>query len=231
MYKSFSAAVVIGLLTMGTANSASLLTNGSFEDSTAVTGKNNGATFSQLNTGPGASWDVWDNLNGWTKGSGSGIEVQSNRTLGSIDAQEGVHYVELDSNNNSSMFQDVFLAAGDYVLSFFYSPRTGNANTNGIDVSLGGVYSESFAGPGGALGSAVGTWSAIVRNITVGTDDTYRLTFGATLANDSYGGLIDNVALVGTNGTPAPVPLPAPALLLGAALGGLGLTRKMRKHA
>lgn len=216
---------------MGTAHSATLLTNGSFEDSTAVLGKNNNASFSQLNTGPGASWDVWDSLNGWTKGSGSGIEVQSDRTLGSIDAHEGVHYVELDSNNNSSMFQDVFLSAGEYVLSFFYSPRTGNVNTNGIDVSLGGAYSESFAGPGGSLGSAVGAWTAIVRNIQIATDDTYRLTFGASLANDSYGGLIDNIALVSNNSAPAPVPLPAPALLLGAALGGLGLTRKMRKQA
>lgn len=231
MYKSLSLAVAVGVFTLGTANAASLLTNGSFEESAAGLGKNNGATFSQLNTGPGASWDVWDSLNGWTKGSGSGIEVQSNRTLGSIDAQEGAHYVELDSNNNSSMFQDVFLAAGNYVLSFFYSPRTGNVNTNGIDVSLGGAYSESFAGPGGSLGSAVGDWSLIVRNISIAVDNTYALTFGATLANDSYGGLIDNVALVSNNSTPAPVPLPAPALLLGAALGGLGLTRKMRKRA
>jgi hypothetical protein len=53
------------------------------------------------------------------------------------------------------------------------------------------------------------------------TAGLFNLDFGATGRPDTYGGLIDNVSI-------APVPLPAGALLLLTAFGGLAVARKRK---
>ncbi len=210
------------LFLVAPASAASLLINGSFE--TGVPGNkaglNNGALFSNLNTS-GPSWDRWKKIDGWRTVSGSGIEIQSNRTLSTIDAQDGTHYVELDSNSNSRMVQTVALTAGNYILSFWYSPRTANAQTNPIEYNLGGIVGGRVTN--GYLGATVGTWTQILQTVTIAANGTYDLYFAAAGLSDSYGGLIDNVDL-------APVPLPAAGLGLMAALGGLGALRKRRQR-
>jgi hypothetical protein len=204
---------------------ASIVTNGSFEDPFATPGtRNGGQVFGQLLGGPGTSWNVWDAIPGWTTGSGAGIEIQSDRTLGSIDAAQGSHYVELDSTANSSMFQRVLLGVGRYELSFAYSPRTRDAASNGIDYSVDGLLTGRIDGPDGA--SRVGVWTTVSRGLDVRTAGSYVLSFGATGRSDSYGGLIDSVAI-----TPSAVPVPAALVLLATALGGLGVAARVLRAA
>lgn len=206
------------------ASAASIVTNGSFETGVPgnVGGLNFNSNFNNLNTS-GSSWDVWKSLNGWTSMSGPGIEVQSNRTLSTINAQEGTRYVELDSNGNSSMGQNVALQAGRYLLSFWYSPRTSNANTNGIEYAVGNLVSGAVTN-GNPAGAVPGTWTLVSALFTVKSAGSYLLAFGASGRNDTYGGLIDNVAI-----DPAPVPLPAAGVGLMLGLGSLAAMRRRRK--
>ncbi|MDW4497482.1 hypothetical protein R5H30_05775 [Sulfitobacter sp. D35] len=85
--------------------SAAIVVNGDFEDvnsSTPGAGLANGRSLSTLATS-GGGWDIYSALPGWTTVEGAGIEVQTNRTLRSIDAHSGQHYIELDSRKNSTM--------------------------------------------------------------------------------------------------------------------------------
>jgi hypothetical protein len=218
--KRFQAIAAATVLTaMASAGSASTVVNGSFED---VSG---GSVL--LNNG---SWVVYDTLPGWTTIDGNGIEVQTNPTLGSIDAQDGNRYVELDShpggNSNSTMRQQISLGVGEYRLSFFYSPRTTDASTNGIFYSVSEAISGGLdltygqvSGPSGTYPRTV--WTEVIATFTVATAGLFNLDFGATGRADTYGGLIDNVSI-------APVPLPAGAVLLLTALGGLAVARKRK---
>lgn len=204
------------------AHASPIVTNGGFESGVPGNkkGLNNGALFANLNTS-GPSWDRWLAINGWRRTYGSGIEVQSNRTLSTIDAQEGTHYVELDSNSNSGMKQTLNLGVGDYVLKFWYSPRTPQANTNGIEYAVGSL-TGGYVTTNKPTGAVVGVWTEIISKFRVGTRGSYDLNFSATGLSDSYGGLIDNVSV-------APVPLPAAGLGLMAALGGLASLKRRRK--
>jgi len=206
--KSLAVAAAASALLAGVA-SAVTVQNGSFED---VSGG-----VKTVNRG---SWSVYDSIPGWTMMGGNGIEVQTNATLRSIDAQDGNRYVELDSHprgaSNSSMYQMVSLAEGSYYLSFFYSPRTNDAATNGIRYSIGDI-SREVTGPG--AGVARGSWTEIVSKFSVSDTGPYMLLFSATGKADTFGGLIDNVSI-------APVPLPAAAWMLLAGVGGLALMRR-----
>jgi hypothetical protein len=198
------------------ASAATIVINGSFEDGVPgnTPGLNNGATFANMPTS-GPSWDRWTAINGWTTASGPGIEIQSNRTLGSIDAHSGSYYVELDSNGNSRMVQSVALAAGDYVLSFWYSPRTNVAGTNGISWQVGSLAA------GSVVNTAVGIWTQITTTFTVASAGSYALSFAAIGTSDSFGGFVDSVSI-----DPAPIPVPAAGFLLAGALGALALRRR-----
>ena len=228
MIKTILSALTAATVMTGAAN-ASIVQNGSFEQSPGVPGiRNNAQIFENLNSGPGASWQIWKSLPGWTTTSGAGIEIQSNRTLGSIDAQHGQHYVELDSNNNSSMLQTVTLAVGAYSLDFYYSPRTSNAATNGVSWSLDGLTSGTVTN--GTAGATVGNWSKITSVFNVAAAGTYSLIFSAEGISESYGGLIGNVAINGApNPGPAPVPVPAASILLLSAAGALAALRSKAK--
>ncbi|VDS07170.1 hypothetical protein PARHAE_00342 [Paracoccus haematequi] len=202
------AALSVSVVCLAGAASAATVVNGSFEDVSGLAGGG-------LNRG---SFGVYDTIPGWTKGSGSGIELQDNGTLTTHDAQDGNWYVELDSDDNSSMYQDItFAVAGIYRLSFYYAPRTTTPTDNGIDYSLGGLISGSIDGvfPAG--------WQEVATNFSVNAGDVLRLTFAATGINNSLGGFVDNVTI-------APVPLPASALLLGGAMAGIGFAGRRRRN-
>lgn len=222
--------ITLGSVLAAAPASAAIVTNGSFE-STVV--NENGTQFTSNNLadlkgGTGPSWNVFTNIEGWTTSNGSGIEIQSATTVPQIDAQDEDLYVELDSHNtgsNSTMTQTVSLDAGMYQLSFWYSPRIDNVsqNTNRIDYSLGGLFSESVSGPSsGPPETSFGTWTEITQEFTVGTDGNFALAFGAFGQEDTLGGFIDNVSITA-------VPLPAAAWLFLSALGGLGIIK--RKHS
>ena len=98
-----------------------------------------------------------------------------------------------------------------------------NANpaTNGIEYAIGSIAGGKVKN-GVPVGANVGTWVQIKTLFDVVKAGDYKLQFAAVGANDTYGGLIDNVSV-------APVPLPAAGFGLMAALGGLAAIRRRRK--
>lgn len=219
-------ALFAGLLGLGaaaphTASAATLLMNGSFEEAPTIRGQR-GGDFTQLSQS-GRSWDIFDALPGWYSNIDE-IEIQTNRTLGQIDAADGQYYVELDANRNSRISQDLFLTAGTYDLSFAYSPRMSNAGTNGLGLSLTGRFgtalSESYAGPNGTYQR--GEWSFITERFTIAQGGFYVLSFEGQGRSDSLGALLDDVSL-------AAVPLPAGVILMLSGLAGLVVLRHRRR--
>lgn len=197
-----------------------ILQNGSFEDSTGNNkGLVNHVTYGQLLTSS-SNWDMWKTVDKWKNVSGPGVEVQTNRTLSTIDAQDGNYYIELDSTANSSISQKVQLSQGTYLLSFWYSPRTALALTNSISYNLGRVVSGQVTN--GVNGARVGVWVEVKALFSIKSKGNYDLTFAATGLSDGFGGFIDNISI-------ETVPLPATGFGLFAALGGLGLMRRRRK--
>ena len=224
MKKIALAALLAGIASGSVVQAATIVQNGSFELSPGITGLK-GRSFNTLATSaPG--WDIFASLPGWTKLTGDGIEIQADAAVGQTDALFGEHYVELDSNNNSSMRQTLSLDPGRYLLSFWYSPRAlegRSSETNGIGYSVADLVG-SVTGPGGALGTTVGTWTEITAKFFVKTAGSYNLDFKAEGKSDSFGGFVDNVSV-------AAVPVPAAGLLLIGALGGLALLRRRRTAA
>ena len=224
--KKIALAALLAVVASGSVvQAATIVQNGSFEDSPGTTGLNGRAFNSLVSGAPG--WDIFTTVPGWKATGGAGIEIQTDKAVGQTDALFGEHYVELDSNNNSSMHQTLSLTAGRYLLSFWYSPRAlqGNsqAQTNGISYAIANL-AGSVTGPGGVNGTKVGDWTEITGIFNVGADSTYNLDFAAVGTSDSYGGFIDNVSV-------AAVPVPAAGLLLVGALGGLAALRRRRAAA
>ncbi|MEO1552143.1 MAG: hypothetical protein AAFR93_17240 [Pseudomonadota bacterium] len=219
--KVLVSAAIVAMSLGGAANA--LVVNGGFDDvsgSVPGTGLNNGNTLAGMVGQTGRnSWDRFSALSGWTTASGSGIEVQTNRTLGAIDAHSGDFYIELDSNNNSSMSQTLTLDPGQYQLSFFYAPRVkNNPGTNGVFWDIAGVTGD-ITGP--SAEAPFKTWTEVTQTFFVGAGGTATLTLGAIGKSDSLGGFVDTVSIT-------PVPLPATVLALGLALAGLGVAGRKR---
>ncbi len=220
MKRTLSVAVVSLLLSLP-AGAATIVQNGSFEDLSGGV-----VTFD------GGNWQVYSTIPGWKKvtDTGKGIEVQSNATLGSIDAHSGDKYVELDSHpgpgSNSTMQQDVTLSVGRYLLSFFYSPRTSSTGDNTINFAVTNdatsLVSGSVSGPNATY--KVGFWTQVDAFFNVTKAGTYALTFAAAGTENTLGGFIDDVSI-----TPAPVPVPAAGLLLLGGLGGLAALKRRRR--
>ncbi len=222
MKKKALVALVAVIASASVSQAATLVQNGSFEVSPGTKGLN-GRAFDSLSIG-GPGWDIFTALPGWSKVAGAGIEVQADRAVPQTDAQFGEHYVELDSNNNSTMRQTLNLGVGRYLLSFWYSPRAlqsdKTSETNGVGYSVANL-TGSVQGPEGLLGSAVGKWTEISQEFRVRSAGAYNLDFKAQGSSDSYGGFVDNVSV-------APVPVPAAGLLLVGALGGLAALRRRK---
>jgi PEP-CTERM motif len=174
----------------------------------------------------GASWSVFRSLPDWRTASGSGIELQTAKTVG-LNPHSGDFYVELDSDprgsSNSRMEQDIVLKTGRYELSFFYSPRNPVPNdTDGIAFDIdGGVLAPAFVT---STDGVRGKWTEITRSFFVRDAGTYTLGFEANQRQDTLGGFVDSVSI-------APVPLPAAGWMLLAGLGALGAASRRRKAA
>lgn len=204
-----------------------VIANSSFENGT--TGRPMGSTFgtrfSQLNSSsPG--WDTFNGLQGWTVSGGGGnrLEIHSDSSS-RIDAHSGDHLISLDAGTgrNSTITQAVSIAAGTYILSFWYSPEGNSAATNSIAYQLGNVVNGLVTV--GTLGAQVGLWTEVTVRFSVPTATTMNLSFAATGLADGTGGLIDDISIITT------VPAPAAGFTLLGALGLLGGLRRRRRAA
>jgi hypothetical protein len=214
---------------MASASSAAPIINGSFEDCTTTVqcsspsyvGTVHGYNLNNLATSANG-WDVYSSIPGWTTVSGPGIEVQRSGVV--TTAQDGNRYVELDShplpNSNSSMKQTVALTAGDYVLSFYYMPRTSSTSDNGIKWSFG-------TSSGVVDGTSPAAWKLYTVPLLGLSAGSYDLVFAADGTQNTLGGFIDNVQLQERAGSTV---VPEPATLLLSGLGLLGLAGRARRR-
>jgi hypothetical protein len=183
------------------------------------------------------NWQVYQTFGSWTTTSGTGIEIQTNGTVGGVSARTGDQYVELDSDTsrgggsgttNSSMTTFLNLVGGTYLLEWYYQPRTTTAGSNNIGVYLAGASQGLLARPLGSISSTstlTPDWVKVSYTFTVdGLDNLYALTFRAEGTSDSLGGYIDDVSV-------APIPVPAAGFLLFGALGALAAVRRRKTAA
>lgn len=193
-------AALAAMFLAGSAQALPLLTNGSFE----------------ANVRPNGTWALYTGLTGWA--ASNRVELRNN-VAGT--AQHGVNFVELDAASNSSIFQSVNTVAGqNYLLSFWYSPRSGvSASSNPIGFAWGGTPVASVTGNGSGSGNV---WRQYSYNV-VGTGALTELRFSAGGTSDSLGGSLDNVALTA-------VPEPGSMALFALGLGLLGYAAR-RKQA
>jgi len=198
--------LVLSLTFLSSFVNASLITNGSFEqtvfndNSTSI-----GAVFNknlQTYNNNNNVWDVFYQLPGWVTTMGNGIELQKNIVT---QSQDGSNHVELDSHingiSNTVMTQTIesLTVGNQYLLEFYYKPRTINVNDNGINVfwydsaidfnlNLEAIFvadSTSLLTKDRALQSVTFTAKA----------QSMNLSFGSIGTQNTLGGLIDNVSL------------------------------------
>jgi hypothetical protein len=114
-----------------TAVATELVVNGSFE----------------LPDVPAGEFSLLEAIPGWSLSFGSAIEVHDTVSGSPFD---GTQHVELDSTENSGIYQDLPTEnARTYVLSFAYSPRPERtADDNSISVYWDGELVADWASPG-----------------------------------------------------------------------------------
>jgi hypothetical protein len=165
--------------------------------------------------GSGPGFVILPSYEGWTSVAGPGIEVQRNNVAGLPFSGENL--VELDSSANSTM--ERVIAAGNYTLSFYYSPRPRvPANSNGIDVLVNGVSVFAVTGAGGSQTS----WTQHFVNFSLAAPGTLR--FSATGISNSLGGYLEDVRL----GAAVPEPASWAMMLAGFGLAGAAVRRRAK---
>lgn len=151
-------------------------------------------------------------VDGWTPDTQ--IELQNN-VAGAPAPGGGSVFAELDADRNSSMFR--IIGAGQYVLSYLYSPRPNVAfNSNNINVFIDGAPISMISGLGGGA-TAWSTINSAVFNVT--GPGVLRMSAGGT--SDSFGGYVDNITLTA-------VPEPGTWALLIFGFGALGYAMRRR---
>jgi hypothetical protein len=225
----------ISLITVSAVTQASLITNGSFERT----------TFDDYSTSIGSvfktdlrtyntksrAWDVFYNLPGWETTYGNGIELQKNVVTRSYD---GFHHVELDSHprgaSNAVMTQTLtsLTVGADYLLEYFYKPRTNSTNDNGINVfwydsavDFNLNMKAAFVSDG--TRHITPNWVKQIVSFTAKAQ-TMDLSFASFGKQNTLGGLIDNVSLVKVVDVSEP-----PTYLFLLALAGLLVRRQYKK--
>lgn len=187
------------------------------------------------------NWQVYQQISEgqWTTTQGTGIEIQTSGTV--VNAQSGNQYIELDSSasrggagdsstTNSAMTRTLTgLDAGDYLLEYYYQPRTGRADDNTI-----GVYFDGDALFSNLVDTANGIgangWLQRSVALTVGEDGATRdLSFRAEGIQNSLGGFVDTVSLQYLGRSTA-VPEPMGLAFIGLGLAGFGFASRRRQN-
>ena len=139
------------------------------------------------------------------------------------NAQQGSNYVELDTNNNSGMFQTVNAGYGWYQLSFWYSARERvAAGSNGLGFTFGNLSGQVLTNVAGAPSGNV--WQQYTGLVLL--NGATSLMFYGTGRSDSLGGSLDNVSV-----TAVPEPESYAMMLAGLALMGTIARRRKSKAA
>lgn len=154
-----------------------LVTNGSFENP-------------ELGTG----WAPMPSTEGWNATGNQPIEIGHGGNYG-VTAKDGDQVLELDSHGNASVAQQVDTEGyGAVTLSFWFASRAHGgdiAATNQVEVFWNG---QSL---GVITDATAGRWTQHTFNVEANADGATELKFVGVGTNDSYGGLIDNVSVVG----------------------------------
>ncbi|OUR61079.1 hypothetical protein A9Q74_11190 [Colwellia sp. 39_35_sub15_T18] len=205
----------IALIVASTISQASLITNGSFEQTTfADYSTSVGAVFNtdlHAYENKSRAWDVFYRLPGWVTTHGNGIELQKNVVTRS---QDGSHHVELDSHprgaSNAVMTQTLnsLTVGADYLLEFYYKPRTNGKNDNGINVFWYDAATTFDLDMQAVLASdsrrrLTPNW--VLQSVSFTAQaQSMNLSFAAFGRQNSLGGLIDNVSLEQVTTVPEP---------------------------
>lgn len=156
---------------------------------------------------------VLPTVEGWTATTGAGIELQNSAAGAPFSAP---NLVELDSHNNTTMSR--VIAAGNYTLSYYYSPRPRQpVTTNGIEALLGSTVINAISG----IGTGGTSWTQYTATFTTLAPTT--LSFRAVGTNDSLGGYLDDIRL---SGTAVPEASTWAMMIVGFGFAGLGLRRR-----
>ena len=182
---------------------ANIVVNGSFETPTVTPG----------------GFALFPSIPGWSLASGPSIEVQNN--FNGV-AFAGLQNVELDSQGNSAIYQDLVTTPGMYMLSFAYSPRPGWGE-NTMQVSWNGVVLSTLNSNGVGLTNT--NWTVYNYNV-MATGPSTRLQYASLGTSDSFGAYLDNVIVDN-----AAVPEPASITLCVAGLGTLLVLRRKQSAA
>lgn len=199
MINKFIAAAALSALSFG-ASATNLVTNGSFE----IPGTSRG------------SWITPSSIPGWS--STHGIEIRNDYAG---KAEDGCNFVELDTDQNSTIWQTVsgLTAGAAYTLSFWVDNRSGvSASSEGLDYTIN-ITTKSV------VGGSTPTWTEVFETFIASGSSTV-LSFAATGTSDSYGTSLDNVKLTQTSA----VPEPATVALMLAGLAAFGLSRRRSRQ-
>ena len=230
-------ALCISIFCLSSLANASLITNGSFEETTFSDGStSNGAVFGtnlQSFETKRRAWDVYYNLPGWITSFGNGIELQKNVVTSS---QDGSHHVELDSHpsgaSNAVMTQTLksLIIGSDYLLEFYYKPRTNGTNDNGINVfwydsAVNFNLDMKTVLVADSTRQNTPNWIKKSVSFTAKTQ-SMNLSFASFGKQNTLGGLIDNVSLEQIK-----VPEPPMALLFFTAISILFINRYKKNNS
>jgi T1SS-143 domain-containing protein len=142
----------------------------------------------------GNGWRAMQSTDGWSATGNQPIEIGHGRNYG-VTAKDGDQVLELDSHGNASVAQQVNTEGfGAVTLSFWFASRAHGADiaaTNQVEVFWNG---QSL---GVITDATAGRWTQHSFNVEANADGATELRFVGVGTQDTYGGLIDNVSVVG----------------------------------